>query len=133
MALVIRSASLSQNSDAPGCRDAAITTSLVVGFALALMAIGLAMVNNPECTAACETAGITLLYAGLPVSGVFGFLFGDLALAWPLDLTLWVVVGFLLAGWSNRRGTSPAGAALAVVVIALIYGLVLSTFVEMAM
>lgn len=105
----------------------------MVGFALALMAVGLAMVNSPECTGACETAGITFLYAGLPVSGVFAFFFGDLALAWPLDLTLWVVVGFLLAGWSNRRKRSPTGAALAVLVIALLYGLVLSTLVEMAM
>lgn len=105
----------------------------MVGFAVALMAIGLAMVNNPECTATCEAAGITFLYAGLPVSGVFGFFFGDLALAWPLDLTLWVVIGFLLAAWSSRRKRSPAGAALAVVMVALLYGLVLSTFVEMAM
>lgn len=105
----------------------------MVGFALGFMAIGLAMVNNPGCTAACETTGITLLYAGLPVSGVFGFFFGDLVLAWPLDITFWVVVGFLLAGWSDRRGTRPSGAALAVVIVALIYGLVLSTFVEIAM
>lgn len=105
----------------------------MVGFALAFVGVGLVMVNNPGCTGACETAGITFLYAGFPVSGVFGFFFGDLALAWPLDLTLWVVVGFLLAGWSNRRKISPAGAALSIVVIALLYGLVLSTFVEMAM
>ncbi len=126
-------APLSEKSDAPGCRSAAITTGLVVGFALAFMAVGLAMVNNPGCSGACETAGITFLYAGLPVSGVFGFLFGDLALAWPLDLTLWVVVGFLLARLTDRRGLRPAGVAIAVVVVALIYGLVLSTFVEMAM
>lgn len=123
---------MSENSDAPGCRNAAITTGLVVGFALAFMAVGLAMVNNPGCTATCETAGITFLYAGLPVSGIFGFFFGDLVLAWPLDLTFWVVVGFLLARLTDRRGLRPAGAAMAVVVVALIYGLVLSTLVEMA-
>lgn len=133
MAPVIRSASLSEISDAPGCRNAAITTGLVVGFALAFMAVGLALVNNPGCTATCETAGVTLLYAGLPVSGVFGFFFGDLVLAWPLDITFWVVVGFALARLTDRRGLAPAGAALAVVVVALLYGLVLSTFVEIAM
>lgn len=105
----------------------------MVGFAVAFMAVGLTMVNNPGCTAICETAGITLLYAGLPVSGVFGFFFGDLVLAWPLDITFWVVVGFLLANLTARRGLRPAGAAVAVVFVALIYGLVLSTFVEMAM
>lgn len=96
------------------------------------MGIGLVMVNNPGCTGMCETAGITFLYAGFPVSGVFGFFFGDLALAWPLDITLWVVVGFLLARLADNRGVRPAGAAMAAVAVALIYGLVLSTFVEMA-
>ncbi len=105
----------------------------MVGFALAFMAVGLTMVNNPGCTAVCETTGVTLLYAGLPVSGVFGFFFGDLVLAWPLDITFWVVVGFLLASLTDNREIRPAGAAMAVVVAALLYGLVLSTFVEMAM
>lgn len=104
----------------------------MVSFALAFMAVGLAMVNNPGCTATCETAGITFLYAGLPVSGVFGFFFGDLVLAWPLDITLWVVVGFLLARLTDTRGLQPAGVAMAAAVVALLYGLVLSTFVEMA-
>lgn len=90
------------------------------------------MVNNPGCTASCETAGITFLYAGLPISGIFGFFVGDLVLAWPLDITFWVVVGFLLARLTDDRGVRPAGAAMAAVVIALLYGLVLSTFVEMA-
>ena len=123
---------MSENSDGPGCRDAAITTGLVVGFALAFMAVGLTMVHSPDCTAICETAGITLLYAGLPVSGIFGFFFGDLVLAWPLDITLWVVVGFLLARLTDDRKLRPAGAAMVVVVVALFYGLVLSTFVEIA-
>ncbi len=105
----------------------------MVGFALGFMAVGLAMVNNPGCTATCETAGITFLYAGLPISGMFGFLLGDLVLAWPLDITFWVVVGFLLARLTDRRELRPAGAAMAAMVVALLYGLVLSTFVEIAM
>lgn len=96
------------------------------------MGIGLALVNGSECTGACETAAVTLLYAGLPVSGVFGFFFGDLVLAWPLDITFWVVVGFLIARFADNRGRGPTGASLVVVLIALGYGLVLSTFMELA-
>lgn len=119
-------------SEPPGCRDAAIATGLLVGFGLAFMAIGLTLVNDESCSSACETLAVTLLYAGLPVSAVFGVLFGDLVLAWPLDITLWVVIGFLLARFSDRRKRGVAGGVLLVAVVALTYGLVLSTFVEIA-
>jgi hypothetical protein len=66
------------------------------------------------------------------VSSVFGLVFGDLVLAWPLDITLWVVVGFGLARLSDRRRRGIPGPVLVVVLLALIYGLVLSRFVEIA-
>lgn len=120
-------------AEPPGCRNAAVATGLLVGFGLAFMAIGLALVNDVSCSSACETLAITLLYAGLPISAVFGVLFGDLVLAWPLDITFWVVVGFLLARFTDNRNRGVAGGALLVVVAALAYGLVLSTFVEIAL
>ena len=116
----------------PGCRSAAIATALLVGSALVFMTIGLALVNDTGCVAACETLGITMLYAGLPISAVFGVLFGDLVLAWPLDITFWVVVAFLLARLSDNRRRSVLGVTLLTVVAALAYGLVLSRFVEIA-
>lgn len=96
------------------------------------MIIGLSLVNDAGCEGACETLGLTLLYAGLPVSAAIGVGFGDLVLAWPLDITLWVVIGFVLARFSDNRGRSVLGAALIAILLALGYGLVLSQFVEIA-
>ena len=101
-------------------------------MSLTFMAVGLSLVNGASCAGGCETLGLTLLYAGLPVSAVFGVLFGDLVVAWPLDITFWVVMAFVLARVSERRGSGPLPAALFAVAIALVYGLVLSQFVEIA-
>ncbi len=83
-------------------------------------------------SASCQDLGFTLLYAGIPISAVFGVIFGDLVVAWPLDITMWVVVGFLLARHSDNRGRSVLGPVLIAVILALVYGLVLSRFVEIA-
>jgi hypothetical protein len=104
-----------------------------VGLGLVFMAIGLALINVDGCDGVCETLSLTLLYAGLPFSAVFSALFGaSLVLAWPLDITLWVVVGFMLARFSDNRQRSVLGVVLLTVVIALGYGLVLSSLVELA-
>ena len=109
-----------------------VATGILVVTGLILMAIGLSLVNDTGCKGACESLGFTLLYAGLPVSAIFGFLFGDLVVAWPLDITLWVILGVLLARFSDNRGRSALGMVLVAIVAALLYGLVLSRFVEMA-
>lgn len=129
----VRSGPVPSRSEPAGCRSAAIATGLLVGLALVFMAIGLTLVNDRSCQASCETLGLTLLYAGLPLSGVFGMISGDLVIAWPLDITLWVVLGFLLARSADNRERSVLGAVLVAVLVALGYGLVLSQFVEIAM
>ncbi len=96
------------------------------------MVLGLTLVNDRACVDLCQDLGFTLLYAGIPISAVFGVIFGDLVVAWPLDITMWVVVGFLLARPSAKRGRGVRGAVLSAVILALIYGLVLSRFVEIA-
>lgn len=96
------------------------------------MVIGLTLVNDSSCAGACETLGLTLLYGGLPVSAAFGVSFGDLVLAWPLDVTLWVVIGFSIARFSDNRAWNVLGPVLIAVLLTLSYGLVLSQFVEMA-
>jgi hypothetical protein len=73
-----------------------------------------------------------LLYAGGPVSAVFGVFTESVVVAWPLDIMLWVVLGFTIARWSEARGRGPLGIALAVLLIALALGLVLSQLVELA-
>ncbi len=80
----------------------------------------------------CEVAALTMLYAGGPLSGVVGVIFGGVHLLWPLEITLWVVLGFWAARRADRRGTSVAGAVVVIVGLALAYGLVLSRFVEIA-
>lgn len=123
---------MSKTSDSPGCRNVAVATALLVGLGLVFMAIGLTLVNDPSCRAGCETFALVILYAGLPASAVFGVIFGDLVVAWPLDITLWVVVGFLLARYADNRGRNVLGGVLLVVLVALGYGLVLSSLVEIA-
>ena len=114
--MVIRSPSVPGSAESPGCRDAALATIFLLGFAAALFATGLALINQDECTAACETIGLTTLYAGGPVSAVFGVLTDSVVIAWPLDVTLWVVLGFTVAGISARRGVSVFPVALLVIV-----------------
>lgn len=103
-----------------------------MGVAVVLMVIGLTLVNDTSCDGACETLGFTMLYGGLPISAIFGVVFGDLVVAWPLDMTFWVVLGFLLARFADNRGRNVLGPTLIALALALIYGLVLSQFVEIA-
>jgi hypothetical protein len=96
---------------------------LLVGTAVVFMVIGLTQTGD---------LAEVFLFAGLPVSAIFSVTFGDLVLAWPLDVTVWVVVGFLLARLSDRRNRNVLGLDLLAIGVALAYGLVLSRFVEMA-
>lgn len=105
---------------------------MLVGLAVVFMAIGLTMVGDRSCESGCETVGLVLLYAGLPLSAIFGLVSGDLVIAWPLDITLWVVLAFLLARVADNRGRNVLGRVLVSVLVALLYGLVLSQFVEIA-
>jgi len=101
-------------------------------MAAVFLGVGLALVRGEQCGGGCETLALTLLYAAGPVSALFGVLFGGVVLAWPLDATVWVAAGFLAARIAERRRQGPLGVALVMVIAALIYGLVLSQFVEIA-
>jgi hypothetical protein len=115
------------SSDGPGCREAALATSMLTGLGLVFMVVGLTMTRQQGCDGACETLGFTLLYAGAPVSATFGIFFDGLVLAWPLDITLWVALGF----WIARRERGIWGPVLLALTLALTYGLVLSQLVEL--
>ena len=124
---------MSKNPEPPGCRNAAIASGILVALGLAFLAIGVALVEAGTCEGACETLALTLLNAGLPISAVLSVLFSDLVVvAWPLDITFWVVIGFLLARFSDNRQRNVLGAVLITVLVALGYGLVLSSLVELA-
>ena len=123
---------MAKKQEATGCRDAAISTGLLLGLAVVFMAIGLTLTNEADCVGSCETLSLTLLYAGGPISAAVGVIFGGLWVAWPLEITLWVVVGFATARWAEKRSRGVLGVALVIVIVALVYGLVLSQFVEIA-
>ena len=123
---------MAKKTQPAGCRDTALATVLLVAMAAVFTGVGLSLIRSGQCTGICETLGFTLLYAGGPVSALIGVVFGDLVLAWPLDATLWVGAGFVAARIADRRGQGPLGVALVLVLLALGYGLVLSTFVEIA-
>ena len=123
---------MTERGNDTGCRDVGLAILFLLGFAVVFMVVGLNLANQETCTGLCETTAVTLLYAGGPISAVLGVVFGGLWVAWPLEVTLWVVIAFAAARIAPRRSTGVLGVALAILVFALIYGLVLSQFVEIA-
>jgi hypothetical protein len=115
-----------------GCRDAALATIFLLGFGIVFFAIGLTSINRDVCTGLCETLGLTLLYAGGPVSALIGIFTDSVIVAWPLDIMLWVVLGFGVARFAQNRGIRPWGTLLILLAFFLTYGLVLSQLVELA-
>lgn len=105
---------------------------MLIGFAAVFLTVGVTLASQETCEGLCETAALTMLYAGGPISAAFGVLFGEVFFAWPLDITFWVATGFLIARWAARRARRPMPIGLLIVIIALVYGLVLSQFVEIA-
>ena len=115
-----------------GCRTAAVTVLLLVLDAAVLFGVGLWLTGSDSCTGACGTVGLTLLYAGGPVSALFGVLTGAVVVAWPVDLILWVVVGFVISRVAGDRLRKAVAAAATVEFVALLYGLALSFLVVRA-
>ena len=114
-----------------GCRDVTFAGALLLGAASALFATGLTLVNG-DCSAGCETLALTALYAGGPFSAAWGVLTESIAVAWPLDVIVWVVLAFWAARTAQRRGTSALQVAFYLLLGAVGYGLVLSQLVELA-
>ncbi|MEX1037891.1 MAG: hypothetical protein WDZ96_03435 [Acidimicrobiia bacterium] len=119
-------------TEEPGCRDAAFATALLLGIGMAFIGSGLALVSQQGCEGLCEQVGLALLYAGGPIGAIIGFFTDTTVLPWPLEIMLWVVLGF----WAARKGAAPGRSTWAYVIsilgIALIFGVVLSNFVELA-
>jgi hypothetical protein len=124
---------LAKKPEPPGCRSAAVATGILIAVCLAFIGIGIPLVTSPDCLDACRVASETILFAATPISAIFNMVFGgDLVVAWPLEITFWVVVGFLLARYADNRQRSVLGPVIVVLGLALVYGLVLSTQVEIA-
>ncbi len=115
-----------------GCRAAAVAVGFLVFNAAVLFGVGLWLTLSDTCTGVCGTVGFTLLYAGGPISAIFGVLTGALVAAWPLDLVLWITLGFVfarIAGDDLRRIVLFAAASETA---ALVYGFALSFLVVRA-
>lgn len=117
--------------NAPGCRNTALVTSFLVGTALTLLAVGLTLARQDTCDGICETFALAALFAGGPVSAIFTVVFGELVLGWPIDITTWVITGFLLTRWAESRRRRPLAVAVMALLVAFAYGLVLSRLVEL--
>ncbi|MGH8949056.1 MAG: hypothetical protein ACRDXF_09380, partial [Acidimicrobiia bacterium] len=87
-------------SEGISCRDAVLSTVFLLAFGIVFFATGLTMINRDVCAGTCETLGLTLLYAGGPISALFGIFSDSVIVAWPLDVILWVVLGFGVARYA---------------------------------
>jgi hypothetical protein len=122
---------VASKSEGISCRDAALSTGFLLAFGIVFFAVGLTMINREVCVGLCETLGLTLLYAGGPVSALFGIFSDSVIVAWPLDVIVWVVLGFGVARYASNRRIQPWGPLLALIAFFLVYGLVLSQLVEL--
>jgi len=87
-----------------------------------------------------EPPNYLIVFAALPVSALFTVLgamlssaSSDFLLAWPVDFGLWLAVAFVVSRWATRKGLELRAYALvfvAVVALAVVYGLVFSLLVE---
>lgn len=84
-----------QGEEGVGCKPAAVATAVFIGFSIAMLAI--ALIIGLE-----QRLAYPFLFAGGPVTGLVTSVGGDLAFSWPLDLTVWTVLGFFVARYADR-------------------------------
>jgi hypothetical protein len=108
-----------------------LSTIFLLAFGIVFFATGLTLINREVCEDLCETVGLTLLYAGGPLSALIGIFSDSVIVAWPLDVIVWVVLGFGVARVATNRRIQPWAMLVALLVFFLIYGLVLSQLVEL--
>ena len=113
-----------------GCRPAALSGLALIGWALVVGGVGLAMVLSEGCGVVCSEGGLALFYGAAPVSALFGVLGGGLPVAWPLDVLVWLLAGVGLTSWTARRRLDIRRLTAAAIGLALVFGVVMSRFVE---
>lgn len=96
------------------------------------IAAGIALVSNESCTGICEVAGLALYAAGGPVSGLFAALAGGLVLAWPVDITVWVVLAFAAVRLSSNRSIPVTRVGGWILAGAAMWGVFVSSLLERA-
>jgi hypothetical protein len=113
-----------EEAQAIGCRPAAGAFGVFMVFLVATVTVALVITLN-------ERISYPFLFAGLPVTGLLTSIGGDLAFAWPLDLTLWLVLGFTAARLADRP-TAYRRFIVSVLIAAMLVGTILGFLVEPA-
>ncbi|MGA7270137.1 MAG: hypothetical protein WB239_03610 [Acidimicrobiia bacterium] len=112
-----------------GCRSGFLAGMALLGWALAMGAVGLTMVLSDRCTGPCDGIGLSLFYAAAPISALFGVLGGGIPVAWPLDIGLWILAGIGAASWAGRLHRPLWRLLIGLGVSALVYGIIMARFV----
>lgn len=116
-----------------GCRTLSVITGILVAFAAAAAAVGIAFVDDPACTGFCERVGFTAYGAGLPVSALFTVLTAnDLVVAFFSDLILWIVVAVGLTRLIEHRRLTVWKPAIGAIGAAVVYGIVVGLLLARA-
>ena len=113
-----------------GCRPTVFALGMLVLFVAIAATVGVTLALGDNCDGFCETAGFTLYASALPVSALFAFFAGDLPVAWPLDVTFWVIASFVIGRYAERQRMTVPAAVIRVVFVALAYGFVVALFLE---
>lgn len=115
-----------------GCRNLTRLAAAFLLFSAVGLALGITLVSNLSCTGLCETAGLALYGAGGPVSGLFAALAGGLVLAWPVDITLWIVLAFGAIKLAGARRIPLRRVAFSVLAGAVLWGVLVASLLERA-
>ncbi len=113
-----------------GCRPTATAFGMLAAFVVVAATIGVSLALRPGCDGICEQVGFTLYAAALPISAVFAFFAGELPLAWPLDVTFWVIVSFVLGRIAERKHMSVGAVVVRALVLAVVFGFSIALFLE---
>ncbi len=113
-----------------GCKSLVAVAGALMAFAVVMVTIGLViLLGDPSATS--EAIGFTAYAAGAPVSGAFAALAGGLPLTLYLDALVWILIGAGIVRLSER-GRSLQRLVLTTVSVAIVYGVIISSLVELA-
>ena len=118
-------------SEGVGCRPLLTVTGILLAFATGATALGLSILLRDDVSDVLERVGFVAYASGAPVSGLFAALAGGLPLTLYLDVLVWVLAAFGVVRLVER-GRSLPRLVLAVIGVALVFGVAISTLVELA-
>ena len=114
-----------------GCRSLVRAVGVLLAFAAVMVAIGLGLLLGDDPGPTAELVGFTAYAAGAPVSGLFAALAGGLPVTLYLDVLIWMLAGAGIVRLADR-GRSMSRLLAMSMGIALVYGLGISSLVELA-